>query len=189
MVMENYFSPVFQYTSCWPYRDFTVTASVGTAAETVTMSDRLWTACDCHYSADRAGDFPEGLRWTESVTLAVGLDCGIAACDGSIAHAADGRWTVGLGLTNENPNCCATNICRCHCRTQVPRGLTWDWTPASAITCDVTLQEKVVRYHLVTTEASHCVSPVTFVNRLEQFDLPELKLRRWESTARWSSTS
>jgi hypothetical protein len=160
------FSPVFQCDCSWSNRVFTVTASVGTAAERVTMSDRLWTAGDCHYSADRAGDSP-GLRWAESDTLVVGLDCGVAACDGSIVHAADGRWTVGLGRTNENTNCCATNIYRCRCRAQVPHGLTWDWTQASTITCDVTLQEKVVRCHLVTTEASQCVSPATFVNMLE----------------------
>jgi len=160
--MENDFLPLYFNA---PVADRTVTASAGTVSETVKMSDRLWTACDCHYSADRAGESPERFRWTQSVTLAMGLDCGIATRDGCIAHAADGCWTVGLGLTSENPNCCATNIYRCHCRAQVPHGLTWDWTPAS-VTCDVTLQEKVVRCHLVTTEASHCVSPATFVNTL-----------------------
>jgi len=153
------------------------------------MSDRLWIACDCHYSTDGAGDPPKGLHRTHSVSLVVGLDCGIATSDRSITHATYGRWTVGFGLTNEIQNYFATNIYRCHCRSQVPRRLTWDWTPATAITCDVILLEKVVRCDLVTTEASHCVSPATFVNKLEQSDLPELKVRSCESSARWSSTS
>lgn len=77
-------------------------------------------------------------------------------------------------LTRENPKYSETKTSKFHCRQQIRHGLTWHWNPASAVTCDITLQEKVVSCHLVTTEASHCTARAIFASTLEQFGLLDL---------------